>query len=222
MFRASRVPLLTTALLSLAFASHHTAQEREQEDPDRPSFDEPDYRKPSYLDDPTNAFDLALGGKGLWFGYRNGQHRGRGYVELQFFADQESDYALLGRLMRFGEPSVESPLGFGVGLGLFGATVDETDSDVVAITVTGAVDFALDDYFVLDYPARIGVEASYAPDVATFSDGRRVLDLLARVEVDLSAWATVFAGFRHLEVDIDQKDDAELDSALQAGVRLGF
>jgi hypothetical protein len=72
------------------------------------------------------------------------------------------------------------------------------------------------------YPTRVGLEVSYAPDVATWVDGQRVLDVLGRVEVDLSTWATAFVGWRMLEVDLENEDDAELDNALQAGIRLGF
>jgi hypothetical protein len=110
----------------------------------------------------------------------------------------------------------------GIGLGAFGAVLDESDSEALAITIDGAVDFALDEVLVLDYPTRIGLEVNYSPDVATFLDGRRVVDLLGRVEIDLSVWATFFAGYRHLELDLDDEDDAELDSSFQAGVRLGF
>jgi hypothetical protein len=124
--------------------------------------------------------------------------------------------------MRFGEPKHDVPLGLGVGLGLFGARIDESNDELLAITLTGAADYAVDPVFGFTYPTRVGLELSWAPNIATFIDGERVLDVLARVEVDLSTWATAFAGYRHLEVDLEDADDVELDSALQAGVRLGF
>ena len=173
-------------------------------------------------DDPGNAFEFALGDDGLAFGYRNGLHRGKGYWSLGLFAGDEDDIALSTRLMRFGEPRGESPVGFGVGLGLFGAAIDATDDEVGAITLTGALDFAFDEWFVLDYPLRIGAEVSFAPDEATFADGQRVVDALARLELDLSRWATVFGGYRYLELDFEDEDDLELDRGFHAGVRLGF
>jgi hypothetical protein len=196
-----------------ALASWPTAQERT---PHRPAQEEP-----LYVPDPSHALEFALGGDGLLFGYRSGLHRGDGDYSVGVFAGEDDDYALAVRLMRFGEPSVESPLGFGIGLGVFGALVDDTDDEVVAITLTGAVDLALEQVFVLEYPARIGVEASFAPDAATFADGERVLEVQGRFEVDLSSWASFFAGYRHLELDVDGADP-ELDRALHAGVRLGF
>jgi hypothetical protein len=187
-----------------------------------PRSAEPDLPEQGGFDDPPHAFEFALGGDGLWFTYRSGLHRGKGYTSLGFFASQDDDFVLHAQLMRFGEPRADVPLGMGVGLGLFGAEVDETSDEVLALTLTGAADYALDRPFGLTYPTRVGVEVSWAPDIATFADGERVLDLLGRVEVDLSTWATGFVGYRHLEVDLTDGGDAELDSAFQAGVRLGF
>ncbi|MSR63619.1 MAG: hypothetical protein EXS08_14375 [Planctomycetes bacterium] len=208
--------LLAPALLAAPLA----AQQREPyvEDPDRPAYDE--QALPS--DDPLNAFEFAIGGDALWFAYRNGLHRGDGFLSLGFLANEDNDLALAGRIMRFAEPASAAPLGLGLGLGFVGAHVDDPNDELFAITITGAMDLALDQVYDLAFPTRLSVEVSYAPDAATFGDGTRVLDVLARVEMDLSAWATAFAGYRQFEVDLDNEDDAELDSALHVGVRLGF
>lgn len=168
-------------------------------------------------EDPGHAFELALGGDGLSFGYRNAFHRGRGHGTLGLFIGEDDDIAAHARILRFGEPDEDTPLAFGIGIGAFGAFVDESDDELAAITLTGAAEYT----FELDYPIRLGLEASYAPGMATFFDGDRVLDLLARAEADLSGWATAFLGYRRLEVDLDE-GDAELDGAFQLGVRLGF
>lgn len=211
--------MLSALGLATGLAPGLGAQEREPyvSDPDHPERAES-----APLDDPANAFEFVLGGDGLAFGYRNGLHRGNGYASFGFFVGEDDDYAAQLRLLRFGEPAAETPLGLGIGLGLFGAVVDDPNDEVFALTLTGAADYALDHSFELAYPVRVGVEASWAPDAATFADGTRVLDVLARVETDLSGWATLFVGYRHLEVDLENEKDAELDSAFQAGVRLGF
>jgi hypothetical protein len=207
-------------LAALALAgSAGFAQEQE------PRGDEPgrrgQERESVPFDDPPHAFEFALGGDGLALAYRNGLHRGKGYTSIGAFLSTDDDFVLHARLMRFGEPSADVPLGLGVGLGVFGARVEDPDDEVVAITLTGGADYALDHVLELTYPTRVGLELTWAPDVATFADGDRVLDVLGRVEVDLSTWATAFAGYRHLEVGLDDGGE-ELDSALQAGVRLGF
>jgi len=213
------VRLSLATLVAVTSGAPLLAQEEHVTDPERSARHE---RADVPYDDPPHAIEFTLGGDGLWFAYRTGLHRGKGYAALGLFAGVEDDFVLHGQLMRFGEPRADVPFGVGVGLGLFGATVDETDDELFAITLTGAADYALDRLFGLTYPTRVGVEVSYAPDIATFADGERVLDVLARVEVDLSTWATAFAGYRQLEVDLADEDDAELDSSLQAGVRLGF
>lgn len=205
----------TPLLLLLALSGRGLAQENERYpeepvDPDRPPAD------------PGHAFEFALDDDGLTFGYRNGLHRGSGYWSLGLFASQEDDFALSARLMRFGEPKGESPFGFGVGLGVFGAAIDATEDELGALTLTGAADFAFDEWFVLDYPLRVGIEVSFAPDESTFADGQRVVDAIGRFEVDLSPWATAFGGYRYLELDFEDEEDLELDRAFHAGVRLGF
>lgn len=217
---SARMSLLWLAIFAAALAGAPLcAQEGQQAEPDLPPRRERPGVPPG---DPLNAFEFALSNDALSFAYRNGLHRGKGYASVGLLAGAEDDFALQGRLMRFGEPSADVPLGLGIGLGLFGAAIDETDDELLAITLTGAADYALDPVFGFTYPTRVGLEVSWAPDIATFVDGERVLDVLARVEVDLSTWATAFAGYRHLEVDLEDEDDVELDSTLQAGVRLGF
>jgi len=197
------------------------AQEPEKQ-PAEPELQSRGKHTAASYDDPPHAFELALDSDGLWFAYRTGLHRGKGYGSLALFVSAENDLVLQGQMMRFGEPRADVPFGLGVGLGLFGAEVDDTNDEVFAITLCGAADYALDRLFGFTYPTRVGVEVSWAPDRATFADGERVLDLLGRVETDLSTWATAFIGYRHLEVDLSDEDDAELDSSFQIGVRLGF
>ena len=209
-------PALLTALSTTLLAARAPAQQQRE-----PYVADPDHAQKPHdapLEDPGHALEFTIGGDGIAASYRTGFRRGRGYTTFGAFVSQDDDVELQARLMRFGEPLSKTPLAFGIGLGGFAAYVDDTNADVGAITVTGAVEYTLQ----LDYPIRIGFEASYAPAVATFVDGDRVLDLVGRVEADLSAWAAAFAGYRHLEVDVSDDDDAELDSAFELGVRLGF
>jgi hypothetical protein len=173
-------------------------------------------------DDPNHAVEFALSGDGLWFAYRNGLHRAAGNWGVGLFASEDDDFALEARLMRSGQPKAETPLGVGIGLGVFGAALDDTDDEVAAILISGAADFALDRVMHLMYPIRVGVEASYAPDVATFMDGDGVLDVRGFLEADLSSWATAYAGYRLFEVDLEDGGEDELDTSFHVGVRLGF
>jgi len=212
--------LLLSASLAVLTSAPLSGQERPpQGNPDLPQGGQ---ETAGEYEEPPHAFEVTLGSDGVWFGYRNGLHRGEGYTSFSFFASKDDDIVLQGQLMRFGEPQSDVPFGVGVGLGLFGAEIDETNDEVFAITLSGAADYALDRLLGLTYPTRIGVEVTWAPDLSTFVDGERVLDLIGRIEADLSTWATAFLGYRHLEVDLSNADDAELDSAFQVGVRMGF
>lgn len=216
-----RAPFVASAAHALALfatlallASHAFAQRHE---PDAQDPAHPDARMAAPDEEPGHAFELALGADGLAFGYRNAFHRGRGHGALGLFVGEDNDVALHARILRYGEPAEDTPLALGIGLGAFAAFVDESNDELAAITLTGSVEYTV----ALEYPIRLGLEASYSPSIATFFDGDRVLDLLARAEADLSSWATAFVGYRHLAVDLEE-GDAELDGALQVGIRLGF
>jgi hypothetical protein len=198
---------LALALLALIPA----ARAQEEQEPEQPeAASAPD-------DDPDHALELALSEESFWLAYRNGLHRGDGFVALGFLANEDDDLALSARFLRFGEPT-EIPLGVGVGLGAFGAALEDSEDEVFAVTLTGSLDYA----FPTEYPTRVVGEISYAPDIATFAQGEEVLDLQLRVEVDLSSFATAFAGYRDLEVELEGPGEHDLVDAFELGVRLGF
>jgi len=196
-------------LFTASAAAQRGGQENEQQDP---------HERSGAPRESVNCFEFAISGDGLWVAYRDAFHRGSGYSTLGFLASQDDDHVLSGRIMRFGEPSSETPLGLGIGLGLLAATIDDPDSEAFAVTITGSIDWNLG----IEYPTRIGIDMTYAPDVAAFSDAEEVLDVLGRVELDLSTWATAFVGYRHFEMDLDEGGEHDLDTSLQGGVRLGF
>lgn len=179
---------------------------------EQPRGDVPSAARPAW------SLELALGGDGLAARYRNALGERGGYGSFGLFVSEDDDLALEARWMRSGTPLSVVPLELGVGLGAFAAFVDGSDSEVAALTVTGGISYALG----LGFPLRLATEASYAPDVSTFADGKRILDVQARIESDFSAFGSAFVGVRLLEVDVADEDDAELDRAFHLGVRLGF
>jgi hypothetical protein len=108
------------------------------------------------------AIELALGGDALSVAYRSAFLRGAGYWTAGGLVNEDDDVAAHFRWLRFAEPDAATPLGLGVGLGVFGAIVDVPDAELAAITLTGAADYTL----ALDLPLRFTVEASWAPDQA--------------------------------------------------------
>ncbi len=196
------------ALAVLAASTGVAAQEEEQEP------------APVAQDgaEPRNVVELAVGDDALWASYRNRLHRGDGYFSVGFLFNEDDDLALDARVMRFAEPDVERRVGLGIGLGVFGAAVDDTEDEVLAVQVIGSADYS----FPTEYPVRVLAEISWAPDISTFAEGEEVFQLLARAEVDLSTWAIAFGGYRELEVELEDAGDHDLQDGLELGVRLGF
>ncbi len=63
-------------------------------------------------------------------------------------------------------------------------------------------------------------EISAAPDITTFDDGERLVDLRLRVKMDISDIAAVFVGYHGLRIETTR--GRSLDKRLQIGVSLGF
>lgn len=200
--------------LAILLGTSH-AQERGKHTPRSPE-NEP---RPTAMDlGPDHVLEFAASADGLWLGYRDTFRSAKGYTSYGFLAGENDDYALSARLVRFGVPRRDTPLGLGIGLGLLGATVDATNEELLAVTLTGNLEYRLE----LDYPLRFGCEATFSPGVATFFDGEGVLDVLGRVELELSDWAWAFVGYRRFQLDLEDAGNHDLDSAFHVGVRMGF
>jgi len=148
---------------------------------------------------PSHAFELAYTFESLWAAYRGRFQRGKGYGTVGVFRNEDDDAAFLVRIMRFGEPRDDVPLGLGVGLGLYGGFIDQPDVDFYALTLSAYADYA----FNTAWPLRLSAEFSFSPDIATTSKADDLLDLLARLEVELSDFAGVFIGGRLFEVTLE-------------------
>lgn len=165
---------------------------------------------------PTHAFELAYSFESVWAAYRGRFGEGRGYVTVGFLGNEDDDGAFLVRVMRFGEPQDSLPLGLGVGLGLYGGFIDEPDADFYALALAGYMDYAFD----TPWPLRLTGEVSFAPDIATTSEADELLDVLGRLEVELSEFAGAYIGARLFEVALEGGSDRELDSSVHVGIRL--
>ena len=167
---------------------------------------------------PTNSLELALSSESAWLGYRHRFDQGDGFASLGLLVNEDDDFLLNGRMLRFGQPQSDLPLELGVGVSFYAGSIDKPDADIYAVALTGSASYTLS----TDYPTSLGAQLSLAPDITTFSDGEDLIDASVRVEVELSRFATAFVGFRFLEVGVDRASDHEFDDRLHAGVRIGF
>jgi hypothetical protein len=70
---------------------------------------------------------------------------------------------------------------------------------------------------------RFVLEGWIAPNILSFSGVDRVTELAARVEADVSERASVFVGWRNLEMDLDGgRGDYEVEDGVNFGLRFGF
>jgi hypothetical protein len=212
---AGRFALLLRVVTLITLVAVDRAQERGEHPP---RSQEPRPQGTAMGLGPDHVLEFAASSDSLWLGYRDTFLSAKGYTSYGFLASEDDDLALSARLVRYGVPRNDTPLGLGIGLGLLGATIDGTNEEVLAVTLTGNLEYRLE----LDYPLRFGLEASFSPGVATFFDGEGVLDLLGRVELELSDWAWAFVGYRRFELDLEEAGDHDLDSAFHVGVRMGF
>ena len=170
--------------------------------------------------DPQYELELAINDDAVWVAFQTPLARGQGHLQIGAFATEDEEYVATAKLMRYGTPTADQALRLGVGLGAYVAWLDDPDDEnIYAITLSGSARYA----FATDVPTFLSFDGSFAPDVTTFDDGDRVIDALARFEVEVSRYATAFLGYRFLEVRLDDGDtERELDDQFQVGVRLGF
>ena len=167
---------------------------------------------------PEHALELAVSDEAVWVSYRNRFALGDGFASLGFLAGDDDDLLLNGKVMRFGQPRGEVPLGLGVGIGFYAGFADEPHDDVYAVTLTGRAEYE----FPTSIPTSLEAAVSFAPDATTFGDADELIDLLVRFEVDVSDYGKAFVGYRLLEADLDGERGYEFEEAVQVGVRLGW
>ncbi len=167
---------------------------------------------------PERFFEAAFSGEAVWLGLRSPlRGGGRDHFGLGLVVSEEDDLLVEGRLMRFADP-VPAPVRLGVGLELFGAFLDEADAEAYGLGLVGSAAYEL----TVAYPCRVELSLAYAPDQLVLDDGEELVDLRLSFEVDVSARAAAFVGYRTLEVELEDDPDVDLDDALHVGLRLGF
>ncbi len=68
----------------------------------------------------------------------------------------------------------------------------------------------------------LGADIWYAPDITTFLDGERMHEYALRVDYQLLPHAFVYAGYRHVEIRLENSFDYELDSHSHIGMQFFF
>src|SRR5680860_100441 len=118
-----------------------------------------------------------------------------------------SDVMLNGGVMAYGQPPGQLPFSFGAGVKAYAFSLDDADETVAAGALGGKVTYTIP----ANIPMHVSAEAFYAPDITTTGEGDNMLDFNTRFEIEFIPRTSGFIGYRKMEVDLDNADDAELD-----------
>lgn len=167
---------------------------------------------------PANAFELALGIEDYWLSYRHLLRPAGDYGAVEWFGDDDDNYLVSARIMRFTQRDKEFPLTFGVGLGLYGAFQDRPSYDAYALSLRGSAHYNFDTHI----PTHAGISFAYAPDITTFSDGEQLIDGEINYGMQLSPWASTFVAYRYTEVEWTNNTDRVFTDQIHIGIRLAW
>ncbi len=134
------------------------------------------------------------------------------------FYNEDSDVMLNGGVMAYGQPPGQLPFSFGAGVKAYAFSLDDADETVAAGALGGKVTYTIP----ANIPMHLSAEAFYAPDITTTGEGDSMLDFNTRFEIEFIPRTSGFIGYRKMEVDLDNAEDAELDDNIHVGLRLNF
>ena len=97
--------------------------------------------------------------------------------------------------------------------------VSEAEADVGAIAIGGAIEIH---YGLGNNPIDLTIEGFFTPGITTFGDTESVIEINARVAIEIVPQVKAFIGFRNFEVEDDSNTTLELDDNIHFGVRLQF
>jgi hypothetical protein len=149
---------------------------------------------------------------------------GQGGADLNadvFFNDEDDFNLGLGFQVR-GVPAGQQPWSFGLGAQAYFVRIDRPRADVQALALGGHARYIIPG----NTPISLGVQGFYAPNITTFGDAKSLTDLWARVGIELTPGAELYAGYRWFETRLDEdppvNGDYELDDSFNVGIRLVF
>ncbi len=153
-------------------------------------------------------------------GSRGGQLESTGLLSLGVFYNELDDVVGHAKLIAVGtQTNTRVPYQLEFGVKAFAGQVKQNDTDVGALAVGGGIK--------IQNPARynpidLKVEAFFTPGITTFGDTDSLLEISARVSLEIVPAAKAFIGYRLLEVEDDSHMTLELDDNVHLGIRLQF
>ncbi|MDQ7074828.1 MAG: YfaZ family outer membrane protein [Gammaproteobacteria bacterium] len=170
----------------------------------------------------ASSLDISLSSKTANFQFLSDASAlgsGGADIGVGVFYDDSSNYMANANILVVGHPASESlPMQLGVGAKAYVASLDGTDESVAAVGLGGIARYIVP----ADIPVGLTLEAYYAPPITSFSDTEEVIQVEARVEVNVMPSARAYLGYRYLNTRLKLSGDVTLDDRLHVGIRLNF
>ena len=111
------------------------------------------------------------------------------------------------------------PYRLSVGAKGFVGEVKEADVDAGAIAIGGAIEIQ---YAGGYNPIDLTFEGFFTPGITTFGDTESIIEISARLSVEIVPQAKAFIGYRNFELEDTSNITWELDDNIHFGIRLQF
>ncbi len=143
-----------------------------------------------------------------------------GILSVGAFYNDLDDVAFHAKLLAVGEQtSTRIPYQLSFGAKAYVGEINDASADIGAIAVGGSINIQFSDgYNPLDFT----VEGFFTPGITTFGDTESLIEIGARLSVEIVPQAKAFVGYRLLEVEDDRNLTFEIDDNVHFGIRLLF
>ncbi len=170
----------------------------------------------------ANDFEAALSSETAQFTFRSDSSLigwGGAALGLSLFYNEESDFVTQVELLQSRQASSQNPLTLGVGVKAYAGQIDSTGDEIFGLGIGGEIRYTIAGVM----PMSIYLKGFFAPEITSFADTEEISDYQLGFQVEVLPQTTAFVGIRHLEVDIENFNNYELDDdELHFGVRLTF
>jgi hypothetical protein len=140
-------------------------------------------------------------------------------VGAGIFFNDDDDVMLSGSWVISGQGlGANEAFSYGVGVKGYGLKIDDLEQDGGAIAIGGQLRYL--------FPGSVSValvtEGFVSPKITSFADVDNVAEFRVAAEFEVNGQASAYIGYRSLELNLDKKDDYEMDKNLHVGIRLSF
>jgi len=153
-------------------------------------------------------------------GNRGGQLQSTGQVSVGFLYNDLDDIVLHGKLVAVGnQTTTRVPYQLEFGVKAYGGNVSDTDTNIGALAIGGGIKIQNPARF---NPIDLKIEGFFTPGITTFGDTDSLLEIGARLSLEVVPAAKAFIGYRLLEVENEDAVTLELDDNIHFGVNIVF